>query len=52
MGLQDFTVYDMIARNANLFARREAWISDRNRVTFLDFYNHIQALAYSLELAD
>ena len=49
MGLQDFTVYDMIARNANLFARREAWISDRNRVTFLDFYNHIQALAYSLE---
>ena len=51
MGLQDFTVYDLIARNARIFARREAWITDQRRITFLDFCNEINILSYSLEKA-
>jgi acyl-CoA synthetase (AMP-forming)/AMP-acid ligase II len=51
MGLQDFTVYDLIARNARIFARREAWIADQRRITFLDFYNEINRLSFSLENA-
>ncbi|NWF54356.1 MAG: AMP-binding protein [Syntrophaceae bacterium] len=51
MGLQDFTVYDMIARNARLFSRREAWVTDQNRLSFLDFYNNIESLAHGLETA-
>ncbi len=51
MGLKDFTVYDLIARNAFIFARREAWITDQKRFTFIDFNNHIDSLAYGLEIA-
>jgi acyl-CoA synthetase (AMP-forming)/AMP-acid ligase II len=51
MGLQDFTIYDLIARNARIFARREAWITDQRRITFLDFFNDINKLSYFLEKA-
>jgi acyl-CoA synthetase (AMP-forming)/AMP-acid ligase II len=51
MGLQDFTVYDLIARNALIFARRVAWVIDQKRLTFIDFYNNINCLAYNLEIA-
>jgi len=51
MGVQDFTVYDAIARNARIFPRREAWITDQHRITFLDFYNDINKLSFSLEKA-
>ena len=49
MGVQDFSVYDLIARNARIFPRREAWITDQRRITFLDFYNDINNLSFSLE---
>jgi long-chain acyl-CoA synthetase len=49
MGLQDFTVYDMIARNARIFAHREAWVADQKRLSFIDFHNNINTLAYGLE---
>jgi acyl-CoA synthetase (AMP-forming)/AMP-acid ligase II len=51
MGLRDFTVYDLIARNARIFARRVAWVTDQKLLTFIDFYNNINSLAYNLEIA-
>ncbi|HXZ36869.1 MAG TPA: AMP-binding protein [Thermodesulfobacteriota bacterium] len=51
MSLQDFTIYDLIARNALIFARRIAWVIDQKRLTFIDFYNNINSLAYNLEIA-
>jgi acyl-CoA synthetase (AMP-forming)/AMP-acid ligase II len=51
MGLQDFTVYDLIARNARVFSRREAWITEQRRFTFLDFFNDINKLAFGLDAA-
>jgi hypothetical protein len=51
MGLQDFTVYDMIARNALIFAHREAWITDQKCPSLVAFYNNINVLAYCLEAA-
>jgi long-chain acyl-CoA synthetase len=46
MGLRDFSVYDLIARNARIFAGREAWVFENRRVTFLDFINDIHKLSF------
>jgi acyl-CoA synthetase (AMP-forming)/AMP-acid ligase II len=49
MGLHDFTVHDLIMRNARIFSDREAWISDSRRVTFHDFINEVNMLSFSLQ---
>lgn len=49
MGLYDFTVYDLIARNARIFPRREAWVFDNRRVTFHEFLNDIIMLSCGLQ---
>jgi hypothetical protein len=51
MGLQDFTVYDMIARNARIFAHREAWVADQKSPSLVDLYNNINILEYHFETA-
>jgi acyl-CoA synthetase (AMP-forming)/AMP-acid ligase II len=48
MGLQDFTVYDLISRNARIFARREALVSDTLRLDFFKLLNYINELSFSL----
>lgn len=49
MGLRDFTIYDLIARNARLFPNRDAWIFDHRRVSFIEFYHEINKLACGLK---
>jgi acyl-CoA synthetase (AMP-forming)/AMP-acid ligase II len=49
MGLRDFTIYDIIVRNARLFANREAWIYAQDRVTFQQFLMEINRLSYGLK---
>ena len=49
MGLRDFTIYDMIVRNARLFANGEAWVFAHRRVTFQQFLTEINRLSYGLK---
>ncbi len=49
MGLYDFTIYDVIFRNARIFANREAWVFENRRVTFKEFINDINKLSYGLQ---
>lgn len=49
MGLQDFSVYDLILRNARIFAKREAWVFDNRRVTFREFQSEVDRLALGLQ---
>jgi len=48
MGLQDFTVYDLISRNARIFSHREALLSDTLRLDFINLFNYINELSFSL----
>ena len=48
MGLQDFTVYDLISRNARIFAHREALVIDSLRLNFNFLSNYINKLSYGL----
>ncbi len=53
MGLYDFTLYDIIARNALIFENKPAWFgtdSDRT-LTFGQFKNAVDALALGLQSA-
>ena len=49
MGLYDITIYDIIVRNARIFANREAWIFENRRVTFKEFINNINILSLGLQ---
>lgn len=49
MGLRDFSLYDMLVRNARLFPHREAWVFDQRRVTFSQFLSEINRLSYGLQ---
>jgi acyl-CoA synthetase (AMP-forming)/AMP-acid ligase II len=48
MGLQDFTVYDLISRNARIFAHREAVVSNTIRLNFEFLFNYINNLSINL----
>lgn len=49
MGLRDFTIYDIIVRNARLFANCEAWVFANHRVTFQQFLAEINRLSFGLK---
>lgn len=48
MGLHDFTVYDLIVRNARIFRNREAWIAGDRRMTFHEFLEETDRVAAAL----
>ncbi len=48
MGLRDFTIYDLIIRNARIFSSKEAWIYENGRYTFAEFCQGVDRLAYGL----
>ena len=48
MGLRDFTVYDVIARNVRLYPQKEAWIYENRRYSFAEFGKGVDCLAYGL----
>ena len=48
MGLQDFTVYDLISRNARIFAQHEALVSDTIRLNFINLLHYINELSFKL----
>jgi len=51
MGLYDFTIYDVINRNARTFKQRAAWleVSDGREVTFGQFNDTVDHLAKGLQ---
>lgn len=51
MGLYDFTVYDLICRNAVSFAQKNAWVEadDDTRMTFRRFKDSVDRLACGLQ---
>lgn len=49
MGLRDFSLYDVIVRNARLFPKKEAWIYEDKRITFEEFRKEVDWLAYGLK---
>jgi len=51
MGLYDFTVYDVIARNARCFKKRPAWleVSDGRELTFSQLKDMVDHLAKGLQ---
>jgi long-chain acyl-CoA synthetase len=53
MGLYDFTVYDMISRNAVCFSGRPAWyeVDDDRKLTFDEFKQQVDRLACGLQKA-
>ena len=53
MGLNDFTFYDMINRNAVIFADRVCWleVDDGRRLTFAEYKSQVDRLATGLNLA-
>lgn len=48
MGLRDFTIYDVIARNVRLYPQKEAWIYEQRRHSFAEFGKGVDRLAYGL----
>jgi long-chain acyl-CoA synthetase len=51
MGLYDFTLYDLISRNAVCFGNRRAWyeVDDGRTLTFSEYKNRIDRLACGLQ---
>jgi len=51
MGLYDFTIYDVISRNARCFKQRLAWleVSDGREITFVELKNMVDHLAKGLQ---
>ncbi|MBW2331919.1 MAG: AMP-binding protein, partial [Deltaproteobacteria bacterium] len=51
MGLYDFTIYDVITRNARCFTERPAWleVSDGREITFGQFKDMVDHLAKGLQ---
>ncbi len=51
MGLYDFTIYDVINRNARTFKQRSAWleVSDGREITFGQFKDTVDHLAKGLQ---
>jgi long-chain acyl-CoA synthetase len=49
MGLRDFTIFDVINRNARLFPNGEAWVFANQMVTFQQFLNEINRLSFGLK---
>ncbi|MBU1399050.1 MAG: AMP-binding protein, partial [Proteobacteria bacterium] len=52
MGLYDFTIYDLISRNAVSFGKRPAWfeVDDGRTLTFAEFKKKVDSLACGLQL--
>jgi len=52
MGLYDFTIYDLISRNAFCFGNRPAWYEadDGRTLTFLEYRKKVDYLARGLQL--
>ncbi len=48
MGLRDFNIYDVIARNVRLYPQKEAWIYEERRYSFAEFGKGVDRLAYGL----
>ncbi|MGH8702539.1 MAG: AMP-binding protein [Burkholderiales bacterium] len=51
MGLRDFTLYDVVARNARLYPERAAFIVDGRRITHADYMARVEHLAAGLAAA-
>jgi acyl-coenzyme A synthetase/AMP-(fatty) acid ligase len=51
MGLYDFTIYDVINRNARCFTEKPAWLelSDGREITFGQFKDMVDRLAKGLQ---
>ena len=51
MGLYDFTIYDLIQRNATAFAKRQAWleVDDGRTLTFAEVRDEVDRLAAGLQ---
>lgn len=51
MGLYDFTIYDLIRRNAVSFGKRPAWfeVDDGRTLTFAEFKEKVDSLACGLQ---
>ena len=51
MGLYDFTIYDLINRNAVSFGKRPAWfeVDDGRTLTFAEFKKKVDSLACGLQ---
>jgi len=54
MGLYDFTIYDLINRNAVCFSDRPAWfeVDDNRTLTFARYKKEVDCLARGLQKAD
>ncbi|RPJ09995.1 MAG: hypothetical protein EHM30_15990 [Desulfobacteraceae bacterium] len=52
MGLYDFTIYDLINRNAVIFGKRQAWfeVDDGRTLTFSEFKEKIDRIACGLQM--
>ena len=53
MGLYDFTIYDLINRNAVCFGNRQAWfeVDDNRTLTFAQYKERVDRLACGLQEA-
>ncbi|MEA3429592.1 MAG: AMP-binding protein, partial [Thermodesulfobacteriota bacterium] len=53
MGLYDFTIYDLINRNAVCFSNRQAWfeVDDDRTLTFAQYKEMVDRLACGLQKA-
>ena len=53
MGLHDYTLYDLINRNAVSFGGRTAWfeVDDQRQLTFAEFKGQVDRLAGGLQKA-
>lgn len=51
MGLRDFTLFDVIERNARLYADRTAFVLADQRITHLDYLRRVERLAAGLAKA-
>lgn len=51
MGMHDFTLYDLIVRNALCFGNRPAWfeVDDNRALTFAEYKENVDRLAFGLQ---
>ena len=51
MGLRDYSLFDIIARNARLHARRTAIVFEGKRITHGEYLARVESLAAGLAVA-
>ena len=51
MGLRDFTLHDVVARNARLYPQRTAFVADGRRITHAEYLARVERLATGLAAA-